>query len=96
MAFAGDLEESVNRLTFDNAHMRRQLDGRREPLLGHAEVRLTKRVREVTGRYSYRLVASVLDDLRTAKGLEGRDADALKKRVQRWQKRLSGKDASEG
>ena len=78
-----DLKDLVARHTEDNAHMRRQLDGRRQPLLGHAEVRLSRQVYEATGAYYDRKVERILDDIRHRMGHKGRVGGALKKRRQR-------------
>jgi len=90
---AMDLKDLVERHTVDYAHLRRRLDGRRQSLLGHAEVRLSRRVHEATGGYHDRKVEKILEDIRHSIGQGGRADGALKKRRQRWERRLDGRSA---
>lgn len=90
-----DLEDLVARHNSDTQHLRRQLDRRRETLLGHAEVRLSRRVREASGAYHDKEVEEVLEELRARRGQSGRGAGALKKRRKRWREALSGRATGE-
>jgi hypothetical protein len=83
-----DLEDLVARHVSDNARMRRQIDARRNPLLGHAEVRLSRRVHAATGAYRDGRVEQILEEIRQRMGYEGRAPGTLKKRRQRWTRQL--------
>jgi hypothetical protein len=83
-----DLADLVRDHAADNNRMRRQLDGRRNPLLGHAEVRLSLRVRAATGAYHDVSVERILEEIRQGMGYAVRAPGTLKKRRQRWLRRI--------
>lgn len=79
-----DMELELDDQQDELRRLHRQIDGRRQPIVGHAQVRLSRQIHEVTGKYHDRSVASVL----TALGTETVTADALKRRRARWAQRL--------
>jgi hypothetical protein len=83
-----DLEDMVAEQNADSRQLRRQLDRRRETLLGHAEVRLSRRVHEVTGEYHDKEVEEILEELRANLGQPVRAPGALKKRRKRWREQF--------
>lgn len=83
-----DLGDLVARHTADNKRLRRQLDARRNPLLGHAEVRLSIRVHASTSAYHDAKVEQILEELREGKGHATRAPGTLKKRRQRWTRQI--------
>jgi hypothetical protein len=84
-----DLQELVRRHSDDDHRLLHQLDGRRESLLGHAEVRLSCRIHAATGQYHDKKVEQILGDLRVTLKLNSRQTGALKRRRARAMKRLS-------
>jgi hypothetical protein len=89
-----DFEDWADR--FQNDHLRyirRQFDGRRQPLVGDAEIKLSLYVRDVTGAYFDTNVELVLNELRAAAGHPERPLGTLRKRRARWGNRLSNADA---
>ena len=83
-----DVDDEFARQEKDLLRLRQQIDGRREPLLGHARVRLSLRICQITGKYHDGAVAAILS------GLSGVDEkrDALKQRRSRWARHLNGPD----
>jgi hypothetical protein len=79
-----DLQELIGHHQADSKSLRRQLDGRRQPLIGHAEVRLSLRVQAATGGYHDRDVEDVLDELRMRLKQPPRSRGTLKRRRIRW------------
>ncbi|MDO8679151.1 MAG: hypothetical protein Q7R30_11395 [Acidobacteriota bacterium] len=90
-----DLEESVERHLADDRRLTQQNDGRRESLLGHAEVRLSRQVQEATGSYCDRDVEDVLGELRERLGLADRSHGSLKRRRARWNQQIRGREETE-
>jgi len=90
-----DLEDLVARHDHDNQSLRRHLDRRREHLLGHSEVRLSRRVHEATGAYHDKAVEEILEDIRVGLGRPGRAPGALKKRRKRWRQQFERNSTSE-
>ncbi len=81
---AGDQLDDVQRL-------KEQIDGRRQPLLGHAQVRLSMHIHQVTGGYQDRVVTFVLGELLKKAGTPERGSEWLKKKRARWKDRLAGR-----
>lgn len=86
-----DLEELVEQHRADDRRLRQQIDGRRESLLGHAEVRLSRQVHEATGGFHDRDVEDVLGELRERLGLADRSHGSLKRRRARWIQQFGGR-----
>lgn len=86
-----DLEDVVERQLADLEGLRRQLDGRRQPLTGHPEVQLSCEIRSVTGQYHDSDVECVLNELLEALGGRPRGPGALKRRRARWLDRLGAR-----
>jgi hypothetical protein len=73
----------------DHEVLRRKIDGRREPLSGHALVRLSRRVKRSTGAYHDAKVARITNDLWESQGRgERTSTQNLKMRRYRWQRSL--------
>lgn len=85
-----DLEELINEHRADDLRLKQRIDGRRQPLLGHAEVRLSFQVHQATGGYHDRDVEDVLGELRERCELPYREHGYLKKRRARWTRLISG------
>jgi len=90
-----DLDDLVERHRADDDRLKEQNDGRRESLLGHAEVRLSSQVREATGNFFDRDVESVLAELRERLGLADRGPGSLKSRRTRWSRQLRGREVAD-
>jgi hypothetical protein len=84
-----EVEDVVSDRQDDMRRVRRQIDRRRQPFLGHAHVRLSRQIHEVTGHYYDDQVASVLNALG---GDETVTPEALKSKRWRWEKRLRRTD----
>jgi hypothetical protein len=69
---AAELDDLIARYGADNKRIRRQLDGRRYALLGHAEVRLSLRVHASTGAYHDVRVERIIEEIRQRKGYAAR------------------------
>lgn len=76
-----DLEQIAERQLADLERLRKQCDERRNPIVGHARVRLSLRVHEVTGRYNDAAIVTVIGDLAGDGTL---DAAALRQQRARW------------
>jgi hypothetical protein len=90
--FLLDFQELAERHRHEYRSLARQLDGRREQLLGHAEVALSRHVRSCTGRFHDSLVEGVLNEMRARAGLPERGPGSLKRRRARVQERWSKPD----
>jgi hypothetical protein len=90
----GDFKDLLTRHASDDRHTRRQLDGRRDPITGDAELQLMRLVNASTGAYQDRRVLSVLNELRERRGMKSHDLAAFKKRRQRWTRGLNSPTAS--
>jgi hypothetical protein len=69
-------------------HLRRQLDGRRHPFRGDAEIKLSLCIHVATGAYYDADVELILNELRAVRGYPERPPGTLRKRRAYWEKRL--------
>jgi hypothetical protein len=94
----GTAELNLLRLDFESfakshqaelERIRHQLDGRRQPLLGDAEVKLSRQIYEVTGSYHDKAASAILSSILERRTLPPRTPDALKRKRARWSRMLS-------
>jgi hypothetical protein len=88
-----DLRDWCDLQTADVTRLRAQLDGRRQPLLGDAQVKLSIAVHAATGQYHDSDVTLVLGELLTAAGAPERGDQWLKRKRARWLMSLSGRSS---
>jgi len=86
-----DFKDWADRFVNDDLqHLRRQLDGRRQPFRGDAEIKLSLYIREITGAYNDASVELILNELCAARGYPEHPPGTLRWRRARWEKRLGG------
>lgn len=90
-AAAIDLQEIGARHLEDLRQLQQQLDERRNPVIGHARVRVSQHVREVTGSYHDLAITLMLNDLLEARGYAPIAAGALRAQRHRRAERLIGR-----
>lgn len=79
-----DLQDWCAEQRADIARLRKQLDRRRQPFLGDAQVKLSRSVNAATGRYHDREVTSILGELLADVGKPERGTEWLKRKRSRW------------
>ncbi len=79
-----DFRDFVKRQRVDTSSLRRQIDGRRQPLTGHAQVRLSIMVQVVTGSFNDKDVECVLNELLFENGDAELAEGTLKRKRARW------------
>jgi hypothetical protein len=85
-----DFEDFVRRDSFELRHYLGQLDGRRQLLLTDPKMKLSNRIRDITGTYHDTDFETILDCLLASQGRRGRNIGTLKNHRARWKSRMRG------